>query len=42
MPARTRQPGTSAYPRKIDFAELRAIADEVGATFMIDMAHLRD
>ena len=31
--------GGSAYPRHIDFAEFRAIADEVGATFMVDMAH---
>jgi glycine hydroxymethyltransferase len=31
--------GYSAYPRRIDFAELRAIADEVGATLMVDMAH---
>jgi glycine hydroxymethyltransferase len=31
--------GYSAYPRKIDFARLREIADEVGATLMVDMAH---
>ncbi|HEX5324959.1 MAG TPA: glycine hydroxymethyltransferase [Capsulimonadaceae bacterium] len=31
--------GYSAYPRKINFAEMRAIADEVGAVFMVDMAH---
>jgi glycine hydroxymethyltransferase len=31
--------GYSAYPRKIDFARMREIADEVGATFMVDMAH---
>ena len=31
--------GGSAYPRHIDFAKFRAIADEVGATFMVDMAH---
>jgi glycine hydroxymethyltransferase len=31
--------GYSAYPRKIDFAKMREIADEVGATFMVDMAH---
>jgi glycine hydroxymethyltransferase len=31
--------GGSAYPRIIDFAKFRAIADEVGATFMVDMAH---
>jgi glycine hydroxymethyltransferase len=31
--------GGSAYPRIIDFAAFRAIADEVGATFMVDMAH---
>ena len=31
--------GGSAYPRIIDFARCRAIADEVGALLMIDMAH---
>lgn len=31
--------GGSAYPRHIDFARFRAIADEVGALFMVDMAH---
>ena len=31
--------GHSAYPRAIDFAPFRAIADEVGATVMADMAH---
>lgn len=31
--------GGSAYPRVIDFAKFRAIADEVGAYFMVDMAH---
>ncbi len=31
--------GASAYPRKIDFAGFRAIADEVGAFLMVDMAH---
>ncbi|HSI39629.1 MAG TPA: serine hydroxymethyltransferase [Xanthobacteraceae bacterium] len=31
--------GGSAYPRHIDFARLRAIADSVGAYFMVDMAH---
>ena len=31
--------GYSAYTRKIDFAKMREIADEVGATFMVDMAH---
>jgi len=42
--ARENQPkliiaGGSAYPRHIDFAAFRAIADEVGAIFMVDMAH---
>ena len=32
--------GASAYPRTIDFARLRAIADEVGALLLVDMAHL--
>ena len=31
--------GWSAYPRQLDFARFRAIADEVGAYFMVDMAH---
>jgi len=31
--------GGSAYPRIIDFARFRAIADEVGAILMVDMAH---
>jgi glycine hydroxymethyltransferase len=31
--------GGSAYPRTIDFARFRRIADEVGAVFMVDMAH---
>ncbi|MBN8899022.1 MAG: serine hydroxymethyltransferase, partial [Rhodospirillales bacterium] len=31
--------GGSAYPRFIDFARIRAVADEVGAYFMVDMAH---
>ncbi len=31
--------GGSAYPRTIDFAAFRAIADEVGARLMVDMAH---
>ena len=42
--AKERQPkliiaGGSAYPRHIDFARFRAIADSVGAFFMVDMAH---
>ncbi|HQT68511.1 MAG: serine hydroxymethyltransferase [Rhodospirillales bacterium 20-60-12] len=42
--ARTKKPkliiaGGSAYPRVIDFARIRAVADEVGAYFMVDMAH---
>ena len=42
--ARTERPrliiaGGSAYPRIIDFARIRAVADEVGALFMVDMAH---
>ncbi len=32
--------GASAYPRVIDFAAFKAIADEVGAYFMVDMAHI--
>jgi glycine hydroxymethyltransferase len=31
--------GWSAYPRQLDFARFRAIADEVGAYLMVDMAH---
>ena len=31
--------GGSAYPRAIDFARIRKVADEVGAWFMVDMAH---
>ncbi|MHA6627156.1 serine hydroxymethyltransferase [Pseudonocardia sichuanensis] len=42
--ARERRPkvivaGWSAYPRHLDFAEFRRIADEVGASLMVDMAH---
>jgi glycine hydroxymethyltransferase len=42
--ARTEKPkliiaGGSAYPRFIDFARIRRVADEVGASFMVDMAH---
>ena len=32
--------GASAYPRTIDFAKFRSIADEVGAYLMVDMAHI--
>ncbi len=32
--------GASAYPRVIDFDRFRKIADEVGALFMVDMAHI--
>lgn len=32
--------GASAYPREIDFNKFREIADEVGAYFMVDMAHI--
>lgn len=32
--------GASAYPRAIDFALFREIADEVGALLMVDMAHI--
>ena len=32
--------GASAYPRVIDFAGFRSIADEVGAHLMVDMAHI--
>jgi glycine hydroxymethyltransferase len=31
--------GYSAYPRRVNFAKVREIADEIGATFMVDMAH---
>src|SRR5476651_776195 len=42
--ARTERPkliiaGGSAYPRVIDFARIRRVADEAGAYFMVDMAH---
>jgi glycine hydroxymethyltransferase len=42
--ARTERPkliiaGGSAYPRFIDFPRIRKVADEVGAYFMVDMAH---
>ncbi|MDR3052072.1 MAG: serine hydroxymethyltransferase [Oscillospiraceae bacterium] len=32
--------GASAYPRMLDFAALRRIADEAGALLMVDMAHI--
>ncbi len=32
--------GASAYPRTLDFAKFREIADEVGAALMVDMAHI--
>jgi glycine hydroxymethyltransferase len=32
--------GASAYPRTIDFAKFRAVADEIGAYLMVDMAHI--
>lgn len=32
--------GASAYPRKLDFARFRAIADSVGALLLVDMAHI--
>ncbi len=32
--------GASAYPREIDFSKFREIANEVGAYFMVDMAHI--
>ena len=32
--------GASAYPRTIDFAKFREIADEIGAYLMVDMAHI--
>jgi glycine hydroxymethyltransferase len=43
--ARERRPklliaGWSAYPRKLDFARFREIADEIGALLMVDMAHI--
>ena len=43
--ARTHRPklivvGASAYPRIIDYARIRAVADEVGALVMTDMAHI--
>lgn len=43
--ARTHRPkmivaGASAYPRTIDFARMGEIAREVGALFMVDMAHI--
>lgn len=31
--------GYSAYPRRLNFAKMRQIADSVGATFIVDMAH---
>jgi glycine hydroxymethyltransferase len=31
--------GYSAYPRRLNFAQMRQIADDVGAVFMVDMAH---
>jgi glycine hydroxymethyltransferase len=43
--AREHQPkmiiaGASAYPRTMEYAPFREIADEIGATFMVDMAHV--
>jgi glycine hydroxymethyltransferase len=32
--------GASAYPRTLDFARFRQVADSVGALFMVDMAHI--
>ena len=32
--------GASAYPRQFDFARIRAVANEVGALVMTDMAHI--
>ena len=32
--------GASAYPRIIDFAKMKEIADSIGALFMVDMAHI--
>lgn len=42
--ARTEKPkliiaGASAYPREWDYARIRKVADEIGAIFMVDMAH---
>jgi glycine hydroxymethyltransferase len=31
--------GYSGYPRRVDFAKMREIADEIGATLLVDMAH---
>ena len=31
--------GWSAYSRQLDFEAFRSIADEVGAVFLVDMAH---
>jgi glycine hydroxymethyltransferase len=31
--------GGSSYPREVDFARMRQIADKVGATYLVDMAH---
>lgn len=31
--------GASAYPREWDYARIRKVADEIGALFMVDMAH---
>lgn len=31
--------GYSAYPRRVNFAKMREIADEIGAVLMVDMAH---
>ena len=32
--------GGSAYPRKLDFARFREVADSVGALLLVDMAHI--
>jgi glycine hydroxymethyltransferase len=32
--------GASAYPRTMEYAPFREIANEIGATFMVDMAHI--
>ncbi len=32
--------GASAYPRTMEYAPFREIADEIGATFMVDVAHV--